>query len=54
MGYGDVAPVTWAGRLIAVGMTGGGMALPGAVTGPFPAWLIQTFAREDENRPPAG
>lgn len=54
VGYGDVAPVTWAGRLIAVGMMGGGMALLGAVTGSFSAWLIQTFAREDENRPPAG
>ncbi|WP_255306198.1 potassium channel family protein [Streptomyces sp. Wb2n-11] len=54
VGYGDVAPVTWDGRLIAVGMTGGGMVLLGAVTGSFSARLIQTFAREDENRPPAG
>ncbi|HET6858461.1 MAG TPA: potassium channel family protein [Streptomyces sp.] len=53
VGYGDVAPVTPLGRLVAAGMMGCGLALLGAVTGSFSSWLLQTFAREDEDRPPA-
>ncbi|WP_329132462.1 potassium channel family protein [Streptomyces sp. NBC_00670] len=45
VGYGDVAPVTVVGRLIAVGLMGCGLALLGAVTGSFSSWLVQTFAR---------
>ncbi|MEV8568838.1 potassium channel family protein [Streptomyces sp. NPDC051322] len=52
VGYGDVSPVTGLGRLIAVGLMGCGIALLGAVTGSFSSWLLQTFAREDEKRPP--
>ncbi|MEU7115642.1 ion channel [Streptomyces sp. NPDC046182] len=52
VGYGDVTPVTPVGRAIAVGMMACGVALIGAVTGSFSSWLIQTFAREDEKRPP--
>lgn len=47
VGYGDVTPVTSAGRLIAVGMMACGLALLGAVTGSFSSWLIQVFSRED-------
>ncbi|WP_308315589.1 ion channel [Streptomyces sp. ISL-100] len=54
VGYGDVSPVTWGGRVIAAGLMAGGLALLGAVTGSFSSWLIQTFAREDEKKPPAG
>ncbi|MGR8011614.1 potassium channel family protein [Streptomyces hypolithicus] len=51
VGYGDVTPVTWRGRVIAVGLMGCGLALLGAVTGSFSSWLIQKFAREDEKPP---
>lgn len=54
VGYGDVTPVTRAGRLIAVGLMACGLALLGAVTGSFSSWLIQVFTREDEKRPPGG
>jgi voltage-gated potassium channel len=52
VGYGDVAPVTPLGRLIAVGMMAIGLALLGAVTGTFASWLLQVFTREDDGRPP--
>jgi voltage-gated potassium channel len=52
VGYGDVAPVTPLGRLIAVGVMAVGLALLGAVTGTFASWLLQVFAREDGERPP--
>lgn len=52
VGYGDVVPVTPLGRLIAVGVMAIGMALLGAVTGTFASWLLQVFAREDDERPP--
>ena len=52
VGYGDVSPVTPLGRLIAVGMMAIGLALLGAVTGTFASWLLQVFAREDDERPP--
>ncbi|MFB7374246.1 potassium channel family protein [Streptomyces sp. NPDC056222] len=52
VGYGDVTPVTPTGRVIAVGMMACGVALIGAVTGSFSSWLIQSFKREDEKRPP--
>ncbi|MFI8964390.1 potassium channel family protein [Streptomyces sp. NPDC053493] len=58
VGYGDVAPVTPLGRLVAVGLMACGLALLGAVTGSFSSWLIQVFTREDERgdggRPPDG
>ncbi|MEU8531269.1 MULTISPECIES: potassium channel family protein [Streptomyces] len=52
VGYGDVSPVTPGGRVTAVGLMACGLALLGAVTGSFSSWLIQTFTREDEKRPP--
>ncbi|MFC8243295.1 potassium channel family protein [Streptomyces chartreusis] len=52
VGYGDVAPVTGGGRIIATGMMMGGLALLGAVTGSFSSWLLQTFARGSDERPP--
>ncbi|MEV1024668.1 potassium channel family protein [Streptomyces sp. NPDC050264] len=51
VGYGDLAPVTALGRLVAVGVMACGLALLGAVTGSFSSWLLQVFAREEE-RPP--
>jgi voltage-gated potassium channel len=52
VGYGDVVPVTPLGRLIAVGVMVIGLALLGSVTGTFASWLLQVFAREDDERPP--
>ncbi|MET7344875.1 potassium channel family protein [Streptomyces sp. NPDC087866] len=53
VGYGDVVPVTTAGRIIAAGLMACGLGLLGAVTGSFSSWLIQVFRREDEKEPPA-
>ncbi|MDI9833675.1 potassium channel family protein [Streptomyces sp. KAU_LT] len=52
VGYGDITPVTFGGRAIAIGMMAGGLALLGAVTGSFSSWLLQVFARESDKRPP--
>jgi voltage-gated potassium channel len=41
VGYGDMYPVTLAGRLIAVGVTIGGIALLGVVTATLASWLVQ-------------
>ncbi|MFK0048441.1 potassium channel family protein [Streptomyces sp. NPDC090741] len=54
VGYGDVAPVTPKGRLIAIGLMACGLALLGAVTGSFSSWLIQIFRREGEEEGPSG
>ncbi|WP_328324751.1 MULTISPECIES: potassium channel family protein [unclassified Streptomyces] len=52
VGYGDVVPVTLLGRLIAVAMMACGIALLGAVTGSFSSWLLQTFRRDSDEKPP--
>ncbi|KPI34110.1 Ion transport 2 domain protein [Actinobacteria bacterium OV450] len=52
VGYGDVAPVTAAGRLIATTLMIFGLGLLGAVTGSFSSWLIQIFRRDDDEGPP--
>jgi voltage-gated potassium channel len=54
VGYGDITPVTTRGRVIAMGMMAGGLALLGSVTGSFSSWLLQTFSRESDKRPPEG
>lgn len=51
VGYGDLAPVTPLGRLVAVGVMACGLALLGSVTGTFSSWLLQVFSRQGE-RPP--
>ncbi|MGW0824003.1 potassium channel family protein [Streptomyces sp. NPDC002845] len=51
VGYGDVAPVTPLGRVIAVGLMLCGLGLLGTVAGAFSSWLVQAFAREDGRRP---
>jgi voltage-gated potassium channel len=51
VGYGDVAPVTAGGRVIAAFLMATGLALLGAVTGSFSSWLYQVFAREGELPP---
>ncbi|MFI8007189.1 potassium channel family protein [Streptomyces sp. NPDC086010] len=54
VGYGDAVPVTFGGRVVAVGLMACGLALLGAVTGSFSSWLLQVFRREDEKGPPEG
>lgn len=48
VGYGDYAPVTTEGRLVAVAMMIGGVMLVGAVTASFATWLIERLRIEEE------
>lgn len=48
VGYGDYQPVTNTGRLIAVTLMLGGIALLGVVTATLASWLVQRVAEEDE------
>jgi voltage-gated potassium channel len=41
VGYGDRVPVTVEGRIVAVALMAGGVALIGAVTASFATWLIE-------------
>lgn len=47
VGYGDLSPVTIAGRVIAVMMMIGGIALIGVVTGTLASWIVSRVATED-------
>ncbi|MFD5148698.1 potassium channel family protein [Streptomyces sp. NPDC058401] len=51
VGYGDMAPVTPMGRIIAAFLMAGGLALLGAVTGSFSSWMLHVFRRGDEEEP---
>ena len=48
VGYGDMAPVTTTGRLIAGGLMIGGIALLGIVTATLASWLVERVAEQDE------
>ncbi len=48
VGYGDIAPVTAAGRLIAIGLMIAGIALLGVVTATLASWLVMKVAEQDE------
>lgn len=48
VGYGDIAPVTGLGRVLAVGLMLSGIALLGVVTANIAAWFIARFERDDE------
>jgi voltage-gated potassium channel len=48
VGYGDLTPVTEAGRLIAAGVMVGGIALLGVVTATLASWIIDQVGRRDE------
>lgn len=51
VGYGDHAPTTGVGRLIAVGLMLSGIALLGVVTANIAAWFLARFQEdEEENR----
>lgn len=47
VGYGDAAPVTGRGRLIAVALMIGGISLVGVVTATLASWIVQRVAEED-------
>jgi len=47
IGYGDLAPVTPTGRVVAVLLMIGGISLIGAVTATLASWLIQRVAEAD-------
>ncbi|MCC9741805.1 potassium channel family protein [Streptomyces sp. MNU89] len=46
VGYGDLAPTTGLGRVLAVGLMLSGIALLGVVTANIAAWFISQFDRE--------
>lgn len=47
VGYGDHAPTTGMGRVIAVGLMLSGIALLGVVTANIAAWFISRFEKDD-------
>ncbi|GAA5229581.1 potassium channel family protein [Arthrobacter cryoconiti] len=47
VGYGDLSPVTATGRLIAVGLMIGGIALLGVVTATLASWLVEKVSSQD-------
>jgi voltage-gated potassium channel len=47
VGYGDHAPTTGLGRMLAVGLMLSGIALLGVVTANIAAWFIARFERDD-------
>ncbi|MFE0799114.1 potassium channel family protein [Streptomyces sp. NPDC058812] len=47
VGYGDLAPTTAMGRVLAVGLMLSGIALLGVVTANIAAWFIARFERDD-------
>ncbi|PZT69584.1 two pore domain potassium channel family protein [Streptomyces sp. SW4] len=47
VGYGDHAPTTGLGRLLAVGLMLSGIALLGVVTANIAAWFIARFEKDD-------
>jgi voltage-gated potassium channel len=47
VGYGDLSPVTPMGKLVAVALMIGGIALVGSVTATLASWIVQRVAAED-------
>ncbi len=47
VGYGDEVPVTDAGRLVAVGVMLGGIALIGVVTATFASWIVERVGESE-------
>ncbi len=48
VGYGDLYPVTTAGRFVGVGLMIGGIALLGTVTATFASWLVEAVREEND------
>lgn len=49
VGYGDFAPVSALGRLIAGGLMLGGVALLGVVTATLASWIVEQVAKQEED-----
>ncbi len=47
VGYGDVAPITFAGRVIAVGLMVGAIGLVGSITATLASWIVQRVGEEE-------
>lgn len=48
VGYGDYFPVTVTGRIVAVGLMVGGIALIGVVTATLASWIVERVSVESE------
>ncbi len=48
VGYGDFVPVTVTGRIVAIGLMIGGIALIGVVTATLASWIVDRVAIETE------
>lgn len=49
VGYGDYTPVTEVGRLVAVGLMIGGIAMLGIVTATLASWIVERVARTEHD-----
>lgn len=49
VGYGEMAPVTSAGRMVAVGLMLAGIALLGTVTATLASWLVEHIQEERQH-----
>lgn len=49
VGYGDHYPVTFIGRMVAVGLMIGGIAVLGVITAALASWLIEQVGRQTED-----
>jgi len=50
VGYGDLAPITLEGRMIAVGLMLSGIALLGVVSATFASWIVEQVSAENTSR----
>lgn len=49
VGYGDYVPVTIVGRLVAIGVMIGGIALIGVITATLASWIVERVAASDRD-----
>lgn len=49
VGYGDFTPITAQGRVIAVGLMVGGIALIGVVTATLASWIVEKVSLENQS-----
>jgi len=52
-GYGDYIPVTDAGRVVAVALMFGGVALAGIITASLASWVLERASRDSDDHEPA-
>ncbi|WP_341276055.1 potassium channel family protein [Arcanobacterium wilhelmae] len=50
VGYGDLYPISWTGRAIAVCMMVAGVALIGVVTASIASWIVETIETNSDAR----